>query len=249
MIEEATTFEMFKQVQLFHTDTAGKASLATLCRFAQESAGYHAERLGFGIMRLAELGIAWVLREQAMSVVRRPALGEVLRVVTWPTRAERILCHRDCRIEDAAGGLVARGTSVWFGLDLKTRRPLKAESFFRLQWAAMPAPVFEEPLPDLDAPAGDRAEEIRVVRASDLDALGHMNNLRYLDWIEDHLHGGVPEAQAMLGVRIRHAREVTAGDAVRIRHEERGGDVLVSMQDDGHGREVCLARIFGSERA
>ena len=76
MIEEATpTFELLKQVQLFHTDEAGKASLAALCRFAQESAGYHAERLGFGFMRLAELDIAWVLREQAMRVVRRPALA------------------------------------------------------------------------------------------------------------------------------------------------------------------------------
>ena len=246
MIEEATpTFELLKQVQLFHTDSAGRVSLAALCRFAQESAGYHAERLGFGFMRLAELDIAWVLREQAVRVLRRPVLGEVLRVVTWPTRAERILCHRDYRIEDEAGAVVAMGTTAWFGLDLKTRRPLKAESFFRLQWERMPGPVFADPLPDLEAPAGECPEETRVVRASDLDALGHMNNLRYLDWIEDHLQGSTSRQGAVLGVRIRHSREVTAGDAVRIRHAARGDDMLVSMQDDGPGREVCLARAFG----
>jgi len=247
MIEEATpTFELFKQVQLFHSDAAGKVSLAALCRFAQESAGYHAERLGFGFMRLAELDIAWVLREQAMRVVRRPGLGEVLRVVTWPTRAERILCHRDYRIEDEAGELVALGTSAWFGLDLKTRRPLKAQSFFNLQWERMPVPAFADPLPALEVPGGDCPEETRVVRASDLDALGHMNNLRYLDWIEDHLEGSASRRGSVLGVRIRHSREVTAGDAVRIRHAAQGSDVLVCMRDDGPGREICLARVFGA---
>lgn len=247
MIEEATpTFELCKQVQLFHSDAEGKASLTALCRFAQESAGYHAERLGFGFMRLAELDIAWVLREQAMRVVRRPALGEVLRVVTWPTRAERILCHRDYRIEDEGGALVALGTSAWFGLDLKTRRPLKAASFFSLRWERMPGPAFTDPLPDLETPAGDCPEETRVVRVSDLDALGHMNNLRYLDWIEDHLEGSASRQGAVFGVRIRHSREVTVGDAVRIRHAAQGSDVLVSMQDDGPGREICLARVFGA---
>jgi acyl-ACP thioesterase len=236
-------FEHETTVQLFHTGAAGVSTISALCRFAQESAGYHAEALGFGMTALASRGIAWVLREQAMRVVRFPAMGERLRVQTWPTHAERLLCHRDYRILDDLGRTAALGTSAWFGLDLESRRPRRADSFFALPWEALPAPAFAGPLPELEAPGESGATETRTVRASDIDALGHMNNLRYVDWIADHLelHGG---GSCLRFVRIRHSREVVAGDAVLVSHEADGlGGVKVVMTGAGHGREVCLARV------
>jgi acyl-ACP thioesterase len=236
-------FEYGTTVQLFHTDATGVATISALCRFAQQSAGHHAEALGFGMAALGSRGIAWVLREQAMRVVRFPAMGEGLRVQTWPTRAERLLCHRDYRIFDYQGRTVALGTSAWFGLDLDSRRPCRADSFFALPWEALPAPAFSDPLPELEQPGETGATETRTVRVSDIDALGHMNNLRYVDWIADHLAlcGG---GNCLRFVRIRHAREVVAGDTVLIRHEADGaGGVKVAMSGEDHGREVCLARV------
>lgn len=237
-------FEMARKVNLFHTNADGLATMTALCLFAQESAGDHAELLGFGMERLAEQKIAWVLREQAMNVFRFPALGEELRIITWPTRAERILCYRDYRILDFEGGLVALGTSAWFGLDLEARRPRKADSFFCPDWELVPKPAFVQPLPDLEMPSDPCQAEGRTVRASDVDALGHMNNLRYLDWIEDHLATFGLAGSPVRFLRIRHAREVTASDAVQIRHaRSENGDVLLQMLSVGHGREVCLARV------
>jgi acyl-ACP thioesterase len=246
----AMIFEHNRKIQIYHTDATGRLTLATLCRFAQESAGGHAERLGFGMKQLAAQNTAWVLREQAMRVSRYPALGEVLRISTWPTRAERILCHRDYRICDEKGQLVALGTSAWLGLDLATRHPRKAESFFHLPAELMPAPVFDQPLPSLQVPPDDCLADIRTVRASDMDGLGHMNNLRYLDWIADHL--------ALFGmktsfccVRIRHAREVRDGEKVEVRHVVTDeGAVLLQMRHLEHAKEVCLARLdLGSPRS
>ena len=236
-------FHQTKKIQLFHTDAAGRITLSSLSRFAQESAGGHAERLGVGMEQLAEQNIAWVLREQAMFVERYPVLGEELHISTWPTRAERILCHRDYRICDQSGGLAAWGTSVWFGLDLAARRPRKAESFFHLPGELAPDSVLDQPLLSLLVPQDDCHADIRTVRASDLDALGHMNNLRYLDWIADHLSLFGVTAQARF-LRIRHAMEVKNGDRVEVRHSwDSDGDALIQMRHAGHGKEVCLARV------
>jgi acyl-ACP thioesterase len=236
-------FHQTKKIQLFHTDAVGRVTLSSLSRFAQESAGAHAERLGVGMDRLAEQNIAWVLREQAMFVERYPALGEELRISTWPTRAERILCHRDFRICDQSGRLAAFGTSVWFGLDLAARRPRKAESFFHLPGEMIPDSVFAEPLLPLLAPQDDCHSDIRTVRSSDLDALKHMNNLRYLDWIADHLCLFGVAAPARF-LRIRHAMEVKDGDRVEVRHcLDSRGDALIQMRHVGQGKEVCLARV------
>jgi medium-chain acyl-[acyl-carrier-protein] hydrolase len=192
---------------------------------------------------LAEMNIAWVLREQAMCVMRYPVLGEVLRIATWPTRAERILCHRDYRICDEGGRLIARGTSAWLGLDLATRHPRKADFFFHLAAELMPGPVFEQPLPPLQPPQDDCRSDIRTVRASDMDALGHMNNLRYLDWIADHLALFGMSTPACC-VRIRHVREVRDGDRVEVRHAMTAdNEVLLQMRHLDQGKEICLARV------
>jgi acyl-ACP thioesterase len=239
---EKMVFEQHKKVHLFHTDAAGRATISALCRFAQESAGGHAAALGFGMERLAKQGIAWVLREQAVRVLRPPLLGEVVRIVTWPTRTERILCHRDYTICDEGGAVVAQGTSAWLGLDLATRRPRKADSFFHLPAHLMPGPVFEQPLPVLSPPQGACQSDVRTVRASDMDALGHMNNLRYLDWIADHLAGS--GTGPWCGVVIRYVREVRDKDGVEIRHAVTDqGEVLLQMLHRDDGKEVCLARI------
>lgn len=236
-------FHQTRKIQLFHSDAKGRITLSALCRFAQESAGGHAHRLGVGMERLAEQNIAWVLREQALHVERYPALGEEVVISTWPTRTERILCHRDYRICDQSGRLAAWGTNVWFGLDLAARRPRKAESFFHLSAELMPDPVFDQPLLPLLPPGEDCHSEIRTVRASDLDALGHMNNLRYLDWIADHLSLFGLAAPAKF-LRIRHAMEVKAGDRVEVRHaEEPHGEALIQMRHADLGKEVCLARV------
>jgi medium-chain acyl-[acyl-carrier-protein] hydrolase len=242
-------FEQLKKIHLFHTDAAGRATISALCRFAQESAGGHAADLGFGMERLAQQSIAWVLREQAIRILRYPLLGEVVRIVTWPTRTERILCHRDYSIHDERGAVVARGTSAWLGLDLETRRPRKADSFFHLPAERMPGPVFDQPLPPLAAPQGECRSDVRTVRASDMDALGHMNNLRYLDWISDHL-AGTGLAEPCCGIAIRYVRELKDKDGVLIRHAVTDqGEVLLQMLHRDHGKEVCLARIeLGGDR-
>lgn len=240
---EKMVFEQNRKVQLFHSDAAGRATISALCRFAQESAGGHAAHLGFGMESLARQGIAWVLREQAIRILRSPLLGETVRIVTWPTRTERILCHRDYRIHDENGAVVARGTSAWLGLDLETRRPRKADSFFHLPPERTPGPVFDQPLPPLCPPQAECRSEVRTVRASDMDALGHMNNLRYLDWITDHLAASGLVGHCR-GVAIRYVREVVSGDEVEVRHGVTDrGEVLLRMVRRDDGKEVCLARM------
>lgn len=241
---EAILFEHVKKAVLYHTDGSGRVTMSSLSRFAQESAGYHASQLGFGFADLAALGMAWVLREQTLQVLRYPALDENVRILTWPTRAERILCHRDFKIVDAAGSVVALGTTAWFGLDLASRRPRKAESFFRVELEHAPGPVFVAALPELEAPLEIAGTTCREVQPSDLDALGHMSNLRYLDWASDHVTRCGIDRLRITMLRIRYVREVMAGEMLEIRHAvRRDGAVLIEMRRVEDGAGVCLVRL------
>lgn len=233
-----------REILLFDTGSHGAATPASLCRMAQECAWRHAASLGFGFEQLSALGLAWVLREQAIRVRRFPVLGERLRISTWPTTVERILCHRDFRFLDREGRIVAEGSSAWLGFDLRSRRPCKAAAFFRPAWIHTPEPVFVTELPPLEKPDRPAGAAMRQMRPSDADALGHMNNLRYVDWIMDYLAVLGIESTRVHDLRIRHAREVTSGETVRIEHDAAAdGSIRVRMAREAEDVEVCLARI------
>ena len=233
-----------KEILLFDTGAHGMATPASLCRMAQECAWHHAASLGFGFEQLGARGLAWVLREQAIRVRRFPALGERLRIATWPTTVERILCHRDFRFLDHAGRVVAEATSAWLGFDPRARRPCKAETFFRPAWDTAPEAVFATELPPLEKPDRPAGAAARRMRPSDADALGHMNNLRYVDWIMDYLADLGIDSLSVRDLRIRHAREVLSGETVRIQHDvATDGSIRVRMARDAEDAEVCLARV------
>lgn len=234
-----------KEVQLFHTGATGLMTPSGISRFAQEMAGYHAAQLGFGFDDLQRLGIAWVLREQSMDVCRFPALGEKLTVTTWPTGAERILCHRDYTVSGTAGDILVRGTTAWFGLNIASRRPVKAASFFNLDGYELPGSVFETPAAGLERLESDQPPvAVRTAYRSDLDALGHMNNLRYMDWALDL--GAELGLDAARSMQIRHVREVMAGEEVRLHHASRqDGSLLVDMRRSSDDQSVCLVRMQG----
>lgn len=232
-----------KEVQLFHSGAAGLMTPSGISRFVQEMAGYHAAQLGFGYEDLQRLGIAWVLREQSMEVLRFPGLGEKLTVTTWPTGAERILCHRDFTVGNADGEMLARGTTAWFGLNMASRRPVKSASFFNLDGYDLPGSVFHTPVAELGRLEEDPgAAPIRTVYRSDVDALGHMNNLRYMDWALDlGAELGLETANRM---HIRHVREVVAGDKVHLHYRRDEDDsLMVDMRRGSDLQTVCLVRM------
>ncbi len=233
-----------KRVLLNHTGSDGRLTVVSLLRFLQECAWYHAEALGFGLERLAMDGLVWVLREQALHVTRFPAMGEEITIRTWPSRAERILCHRDFLVLDNTGAEVARATSAWFGLDLSSRRPHKAEFFFRPGWEAFPPAAFEAPLPELLKPQSPELTEIRTVRRSDLDALGHVNNLRYVEWILDQCPPLMPDSSHSATLQIRYVRELMLGESVQVVSARvADGDMGIQVLRVEGGQEACLARI------
>ena len=64
--------------------TLERADEAELFHCMQEAAGEDADRRGGGMDALFAKGLAWVLLWQRLDIVRRPAAGEQLRIVTLP---------------------------------------------------------------------------------------------------------------------------------------------------------------------
>jgi acyl-ACP thioesterase len=197
-------------------DESGGLTLAAAFDYFQEAAIRHAEDLGVGRGPMSELGHGWVLSRLSVLMRRRPRQTEPLTVRTWPRGWEKLFAIRDFDIQDGAGMSVAIARSCWLIVDIERRRPLRPQAAME----KLPLNEGLDALADggkgLDAPLGlERAAE-RTAAYSDIDFNGHMNNARYVQWIQDILEPGMLTRAKTMRLDINYLNEVKAGETLEL---------------------------------
>ncbi|PKL23166.1 MAG: acyl-ACP thioesterase [Spirochaetae bacterium HGW-Spirochaetae-3] len=191
-------FEERFKVCTWDVDQADRLTMAAAFNYFQEAAGHHAADLGVGSEYMRANGIVWILSRMSAALESRPVSGARLRVRTWPRGTDRLFARRDYQILDEADAVVARGRSGWLIVDAENFRPRRPEALA----AGLPTNDGLDSLPDgagaIAASEGLEKAMDRVVGYSDLDCNGHMNNARYVQWIQDALDPAeLAEASAM----------------------------------------------------
>ncbi len=227
------------RVRAYEADAAGLASVQTICNYFQETAGYHAAALGVSAPDLLRSGLTWVQTRLRVQVARRPAWLEDVAVETWPSGDNGRTATREYYLLGADGAVLARGVSTWAVLDVQRRRPVRIpDAIHHLVLPERPPalPPGAEPPGALEGPAG--AAEFRV-RRSDLDLNGHVNNVRYIEWLAE---ATPPEGFDLAAFDLAYRAEVFLGEAI---------EVLTAEQPPAEGARVFRhsVRAAGKEAA
>ena len=164
-------------------DRFGYLKPSAILFYAQEVAGAHCKALALDYDTLAKRRMFWAVIRHRVQVTRMPKLGETIRVETWPMPTTRAAYPRSVVAYDENGSECFRSISLWVLMDLDTRNmilPGKSgiviSGTLRGTELALPNGLVPKPM------SNSRSREVRF---TDLDRNGHMNNTRYLDWIED----------------------------------------------------------------
>ncbi len=210
----ATLFKEFT-VSSYDIDPGGKARLTAIANYLQETAYVHAGKLGLGYDDLAASGTAWILSRMQIRVLVRPDWDDELTVETWPRGLEKIFALRDFRISDRAGREVAEATTCWLMVNTLTRRPLRIPSDY-LAFEPRTDAVFDHTPGKISLPEGMAFCERRKVKYSDLDVVGHVNNVRFIEWCSDALGTDLLTGHFISGFEINFIGEARPGDEVEI---------------------------------
>ena len=217
------------QVRGYETGVRNRVSLPSVCNYLQEAAGQHADRLGFGILKLQEEGVSWVLSRLHLKLADAVPWGATLRVKTWPSGIRgRLAALRDFAGTDDGGRPVLEGVSEWLTVDLRAGRILRPSDAFR---ALVPDGTPRVALAAADgggkfaALARADASARILVRRSDHDFNDHVNNVHYVEWALEALPAAFRNAVAEeLDIVFRQAAH--AGDELEARTEAVDGTTL-----------------------
>ncbi|MDR2768284.1 MAG: acyl-ACP thioesterase [Treponema sp.] len=217
-----TVMDIFSEklkVRFADIDASDTLTIAATFDCFQEAAISHAEILGVGRDAMKTGGQVWVLSRLSVFMERRPRFGEPVTVRSWPRGPNRLFAIRDYDIRDEKDAPVVRGRSAWLILDMEKRRPLRPQQATeRLPKNegidSLPGPVpGNEPPPGLAAASLPPAVSRRVCY-SDIDYNGHMNNTRYIQWMQDLVENSVLENARQIRVDINYLAEARYGETL-----------------------------------
>jgi acyl-ACP thioesterase len=149
-------------------------------------------------------------------VERRPGYGENLTVRSWPRGGERLFALRDYDIRDESDTPVVRARSCWIIIDIAKRRPLRPQPIME----ALPQNQGLDALPagaaGLEERPGLQKTGERKAGYTDVDYNGHVNNVRYIQWIEDALDKTLLEEADQLRLDINYLNEILPGETTEL---------------------------------
>ena len=176
----------------------------------QTVAGIHATVLGLGLRRLLENNHAWVLVRTKYDVYKQIPKESQVIVETWPHVKGAFDYDRDYRILDLDRNVLVKATSKWVIIDTNERKILRSPYDYSCECS--------------DEKTYDSFDKIRVkfdddskilgtytIRNTEIDILGHLNNIRYADIIFEFY------PYALENLQIDYINETKLGETLTIK--------------------------------
>lgn len=220
------------QVEWADASACGRLSLPGMLNFIQVAAGNHANELGIGYYQMAEAGQAWVLNRLKARFIRMPRWTENIEVTTWIENFNDIISERNMLITHR-GQTIAQVSTVWVCINYEKRAPEAIAVTY-------PAEIVL-PGKKLDIKTASRVrmpQDARLLRTyrvafSDIDAMGHVNNIKYTQWIVDSLPYDTAAGITSGEIEANFLAELHYGDTVDIESAKSGEGFTFAVRRQG----------------
>jgi medium-chain acyl-[acyl-carrier-protein] hydrolase len=232
-------------ISSYDLNPKGQARLTSMANFFQEMAYHHASELGLGYDDMKSRKTTWVLSRMRIHMKRYPLWNETIKLETWPSGAERLFALRDFRVLDSKGEVIGMASTAWLILDIDSHRLIRPKEMMdQFKMIIHDVQMFETPLDKILVPGETRLLKQHDVVFSDLDIVGHVNNVRYMEWCIDAVTTAENAEKEIRELEINFNHEALLGDRIRISGSENAGDeTYFNATREKDGQEIISARL------
>ena len=113
------------RIRYSEVDRTRRLTVEKTIDYFQDCSTFQSEDLGVGLDYMKARHCAWVINYWQIQFLRRPVLGEKVRIGTVPYEFKSILGMRNFRMDTADGETLALANSVWSLLDMEKMYPIR----------------------------------------------------------------------------------------------------------------------------
>jgi len=229
-------------ISSYDLNPRGQARLTSMANYFQEMAYHHANQLGFGFNDMNKRQTMWVLSRMRIRIDQYPVWDDRVSVETWHKGMNRLFGLRDFRVRDNTGKILGLASSAWLILDSQTRRPVRPESDVLHEGLGSES-VFEENLDKIHLPEQMTEMAQRKVLFSDLDIVGHVNNVKYMEWCIDAWMSNKSIDLEIRNMEINFMHEAMLGDSIIMRGSKSANEFYFVANRAEDDKEIVRARL------
>ncbi|MGM0397064.1 MAG: acyl-[acyl-carrier-protein] thioesterase [Bacillota bacterium] len=231
-------------IPYYDTDSEGYIRPENILAYMAETSNWHSDYLHVGFEDLARNNQAWMLLRWEAQFNRYPKAKEEVSIGTWTSGFDRFYATREFVLTDKNGELLAKATTKWVFLDLEKRRPRRIPEEIQERYSFVEEFNFPR-LTEMKQLSGEIVETGPIrVRKSDIDNNNHVNNIRYIEWMQEGLPEEIYNDMRIHRLGIVFKKEILLGDSFvtlwRKGEEEGHLDHLISVHGEQNAQGYTL---------
>lgn len=206
-----------EKIPFTHCTPDRKMTVSELFRFTSDSAGEDFSLRNMSWQFLYDKGLAIILSRASYHINKMPVADQIITLKTWESAAQGPLCTRNYEIYAyGTDELLVKGQTLWTILDLKNKRLMPAKAY-----PYRPLPTVVTDFDGIKCGKISMPENMEVLGTksilySDLDANGHSNNSKYINFVLDLLPNEY-QTKNFTDVRLNYSKETKLGDQLEIK--------------------------------
>src|SRR5690606_22393062 len=202
----------------------GFLKYSELSNLLQLTASDHAEELGFGYKEMAKNAQSWVLSRVRIEIDKLPQFLEEITIKTW---VQDFMGNRSIRNFEVYRGdkKIAGATSFWAVFNIKERKSENLGIHIAPEIILADKLATEKPFKRIEMEKEfDRVVDY-IPKLSDLDIVGHVNNVKYTDWCLDSLPADMVLGKHFKSIDINYLKELKLAQSITIHSIDRPDQV------------------------
>ena len=207
-------FQISFPVRYQDTDPRLRVTPTALVGVMQEAAILHSEAVGRGIDYLSSRHLSWMIVQTRAKIQKPPLWRTRVKVSTWPSEMGRLLSRREFILSDEEEQPFLVATTLWAFMNTQKRRVTRVPAEVGSAYAVLEERALDGPFRRPAHCANPELEKSFVIRRWEIDFNGHVNNLRYLDWMLETLPDDIWEGYYICELNIRYQKEAGPAGSV-----------------------------------
>lgn len=185
-------------------------------KLQQEVGERHFVDAGLGYEALLREGLVFVLTRLKTVILRAPRLNETVTIRTWHRQTKGAQFYRCYRFLSADGEVLIDSVTAFSLVDPVEHKLLRPSAFdkFGIEGSDQTVEHCSDPS-RLRPPEGMTSVGEHIVRWSEIDFNGHLNNTEYADLVCDYPPEGLA-GRRITGLEIGYHREVREGQVLSL---------------------------------
>lgn len=198
-------------VHYYESDLKKRALITSLMSYFEDIAILQSEDASVGLDYYTNNRVAWVLYKWDIEILDFPKFKDTIRVETCPLAFAKFYAFRSFDVYSSSGELQVKGASMWFFVDMNTRRPAKIPQEVYDSYQITPADTRQLEIEDPKAPGEFTNTTSFRVRQGDIDTNGHVNNIKYIEWALEALPQDIMASHRLRRIKVVYKKETVYG--------------------------------------